>query len=373
MTDFSDRSIYIGTMSGTSMDGLDLVALRFDARDRPVLVADAQVRYAPPLQQALLGLATDPDASVTRMCELDAQLGQFYAQQIEDFIHTNRVNKADIAAIGSHGQTIRHQTGGNHPYSLQIGDPNIIAARTGLCVVADFRRRDVALGGEGAPFAPAFHQQAFHSTAENRVIINIGGIANITYLPMNSEQSVIGYDTGPGNTLLDSLCRQALSRPHDENGELARNGRVDQDRLQQLIDNEPYFSALPPKSTGTDYFDLAWLQRNGMTDLKPQDALATLVELTAVSISRCIHELATPVGAAYACGGGVHNATLMESLRRNLSGIPLETTQALGIDPDLVEAMTFAWLARRTLQQEPGNLPSVTNAHKFTILGAVYY
>lgn len=374
MIDPADEgAIYIGTMSGTSMDGLDLVAVSFETGKTPILIANQQHDYPGRLRTALHTLAVEEDATVTRMCELDSALGEFYADQINHFIESSNLDKASIGAIGSHGQTIRHRTGINHPYSLQIGDPNIIAARTKLTVIADFRRRDIALGGEGAPFAPAFHQQVFHSAHENRVILNIGGIANITCLPANREQPVIGFDTGPGNTLLDCLCRHAFNMPYDDQGNLARGGRILPDHLRSLLKDEPYFTQSPPKSTGTDYFSPAWLANTGLLKEQPADALATLVELVSMTIVRAINNLPLSIDKVFVCGGGIHNLYLVNRLKDHLKGIDLESTAALGINPNLVEAMAFAWLAQQTLLGKPGNLPSVTNAQNFTILGGVYY
>ena len=354
------------------MDGLDLVAVNFNAA-LPKVEASHQVDYPAELKQQLIDLATRPEATISRMCELDTRLGQFYGTQINDFIDAAGIERTRIRAIGSHGQTIRHDPDNRYPHSLQIGDPNIINVLTGLPVVADLRRRDVALGGQGAPFAPAFHNQVFRSSEFDRVIINIGGIANITYLPADADQPVYGFDTGPGNTLLDGLSRSTLDQDYDDNGNFARSGKVDSDRLQATLDNEPYFSRPAPKSTGTDYFSPAWLDRSDLLDLQPADAMATLVELTCSSLARGIASLPSAPAQCFVCGGGAHNGYLLERLRTHLPQSEVQTTDALGVDPDLVEALAFAWLARQTINHRPGNLPSVTNAQKFTILGGLYY
>lgn len=369
----SEPSVYIGTMSGTSMDGLDMVAVSFNNNDCPQIIAQRQVGYPEDLRHQLQCMAVDMAATVSQMCRLDTWVGQFYAEQIDHFISDYQLLKNDIVAVGSHGQTIRHSIQSRHPFSLQIGDPNIIAALTNLVVVADFRRRDVALGGEGAPLAPAFHNYAFRSLNRNRVIINIGGIANITCLPSNPVEPISGFDTGPGNTLMDYLSQQVLGANFDESGDFARTGRVLTDQLQTIMQQEPYFHRATPKSTGTDYFSPQWLKRTGLLDASPADAMATLVELACLTLSKAINSLSIDIQECYVCGGGAHNLHLMQRLGCHLGDRKLETTAALGIHPDWVEAVAFAWLARQTLQQQPGNLPSVTNAEKFTILGAVYY
>lgn len=373
MTEHGSEGIYLGTMSGTSMDGLDIVAVSFDEDEQPRLLAKRQIDYPSDLQDRLLSIAVDPDGKVAEMCRLDTWLGRFYANQITRFLEDSSITLDQVEAIGSHGQTIHHNIDAHLPATLQIGDPNQIAAVTGLTVVADFRRRDVALGGQGAPFAPAFHRHAFQDAQLHRVIINIGGIANITSLPANPAQPVLGYDTGPGNTFMDFVSRKNLGTPYDDLGSHARTGRVHKDQLHRLLTDEPYFSLAPPKSTGTDYFSPGWLRSTGLMDLSSEDLMATLTELTAITIAREIGNLDRAVDEAYVCGGGAHNLYLMERLECQLDGIPVATTAELGVDPDFVEAIAFAWLARQTLRRQPGNLPSVTNAEKFTILGAVYY
>lgn len=360
-------------MSGTSLDGLDIAAVNFADNCKPEMLASHYCPYPVPLKQGLSDLITNEHATINEMCALDTRLGHFYADEILKFISANKFSTDEIAALGSHGQTLRHSVEKQPAYTLQIGDPNIIAAKTGLTVVADFRRRDLALEGQGAPLAPAFHASVFRHHVNNRVILNIGGIANITLLPAQGSASILGFDTGPGNTLLDLLSRQLLNKAYDEHGEFARLGSVDKQKLQSAIDNEPYFKAAIPKSTGTDYFSSEWLKRSGILELPPADAMATVLELVATTISRAILNQATNIDECFVCGGGAHNLYLMERIQFFLPNIALHTTSDLGIDPDFVEAMAFAWLAKQTIDQQPGNLPSVTNSQKFTILGAVYY
>lgn len=373
MTPESESCIYIGTMTGTSMDGMDLVAVRFNQEGKATIIDQRQADFPEDLRRQLKQIALDKNATISSMCRLDTRLGQFYAEQINLFILEKKLPKNDIAAIGSHGQTIRHSINGDLPYSLQIGDPNIIAALTNLVVVADFRRRDIALGGEGAPLAPAFHNHAFRSLDHNRVIINIGGIANITCLPRDHAEPVSGFDTGPGNTLMDYISQQVLDKCYDENGDYARSGRILEHQLCSILEQEPYFHKASPKSTGTDYFSPQWLQQTGLLEVHPADAMATLVELVCLNLSDAIKNLAPGIDECFVCGGGARNLFLMQRLAHHLSDYKVDTTAALGLHPDWVEAVAFAWLARQTLQQQPGNQPSVTNAQKFTILGAVYY
>lgn len=360
-------------MTGTSLDGMDLVAVAFESHQPPQLLHQKFIPYPDDLRSQLQHLCLTPDASISDCCRLDSWLGEFYASSISDFLTDTDLNWSQITALGSHGQTIRHNITSDHPYTLQIGDPNIIAARTGLTVVADFRRRDVALGGQGAPLAPAFHQQVFHSSQMNRAILNIGGIANITCLAADSSSPVIGFDTGPGNTLIDHISQQRLGNRYDQNGESARTGNIVKPLLDEMLDNEPYFAQPHPKSTGTDYFSPQWLRNFDLQPVSTPDLLATLSELTAVSISRGLQSLGKEPEECFVCGGGVHNEYLMERLAVHLNNCTLKSTETLGIHPDWIEAMAFAWLAKQTMDFQPGNLPSVTNADKFTVLGGIYH
>lgn len=373
LTEPDYTSIYIGTMSGTSMDGLDLVAIRFTQNSTLQTLATQFIQYPQALKLRLQDLALDANASVNQMCQLDSELGQFYAQEINNFIEHHELSRQTIAAIGLHGQTIRHHIQGRHPYTLQIGDANIVAAKTGVTVVADFRRRDIALNGQGAPLAPSFHNQVFRSTKVNRAIINVGGIANITFLPCDLNTAVIGFDSGPGNTLMDYLSQLKFDRPYDEDGLIAGSGNIHTERLQKIIESEIYFNQPFPKSTGTDYFSPQWLHSTGLLELRPEDTMTCLAHLTCSSIALAIQALKSEIDEYYLCGGGAHNSYLLQSLGEHLDSDQIYTTEKLGIHPDWVEASAFAWLAYQTLHRKPGNLPSVTNAEKFTIMGAVYF
>ncbi|MGH8307500.1 MAG: anhydro-N-acetylmuramic acid kinase, partial [Gammaproteobacteria bacterium] len=283
----------------------------------------------------------------------------------------SRLSNQDIRAIGSHGQTVRHRPGGPHPFSLQIADPNIIAARTGIATVADFRRRDMALGGQGAPLVPAFHHAVFADPNETRAVINIGGIANLTLLSAQNGP-VSGFDTGPGNLLMDAWSREHLHAPYDENGTFAASGNVDEILLRRLLADE-YFQRPPPKSTGREHFSQAWLGKALVdTKLPAADVMATLCELTARCIADAVRKQTPRVSRVLLCGGGIHNAHLVKRLAALLPACELSTTNEFGIAPDWVEAMAFAWLARETLARRPGNLPAVTGAREPAVLGAIY-
>ena len=329
--------------------------------------------YPAEFRHQLQNAALKADTTLSEACRLDTQLGQFYADAINRFLDENTINRDDVAAIGSHGQTLRHSPGNTFPFTLQIGDPNIIAARTGLTVVADFRRRDLAFGGQGAPLTPAFHNEIFRSDSTNRVIINIGGIANVTLLAADLSIPVLGFDTGPGNTLIDHLSRIHLNKDFDENGNFARSGQIHKKLLHTMLSEEPFFQLTHPKSTGTDYFSPDWLKRFRLDRLSPADAMCTLLELSAISVVRGIHSSGIVVHEGFVCGGGAFNTFLLERIQFHINPVKINTTQQLGISPEWVEATAFAWLARQTMHFLPGNLPSVTNAKKSTILGGIYF
>ena len=279
---------------------------------------------------------------------------------------------AEVRAIGSHGQTIAHHPRALHPCTVQIGDPNVIAERTRITTVADFRRRDLAAGGEGAPLACAFHRAAMSRPDRQRAVVNIGGIANITILPADGD--VTGFDSGPGNTLMDGWAERHLGVDMDRDGAWASAGRVDETLLGRLR-ADPYFEKAPPKSTGREYFNLNWLEgrlHSERRTLPPEDVQSTLCALSAATIAHGIEEFAGREAEVLVCGGGAHNPALMEALRQRLPARKLETTAAAGIGPDWVEAAAFAWLARQTLCGMPGNLPAVTGARRSVVLGAIH-
>jgi anhydro-N-acetylmuramic acid kinase len=370
-------SLYIGLMSGTSLDGIDIAMVEFKTRSWHV-IETAYQPFPAEMREKLLGLCNAPSLDVDLLGRTDGLLGQLYAEAVLEMLLKSKLPAKDIVAIGSHGQTIRHRPllePSNSripqplPYTLQIGDPNIIAERTGITTVADFRRRDLAAGGQGAPLVPAFHAYALHSAQERRGVLNIGGIANITRL----SDEISGFDTGPGNTLIDAWTQLHFQKSCDQGGELAANGVLDRTLLAAMM-ADPYFQMPPPKSTGREYFNLQWLKKylpaSGISAL---DVLATLTHLTAHSIADAIRRFVPQIDRVLVCGGGTHNDYLMMLLAGLLAPRQVGSTQEAGLDPDFVEATAFAWLAKQTLEHKPGNLTSVTGARKAVILGGVYY
>lgn len=358
--------LYLGLISGTSADGIDAALVRFAPRLE--ILAAQTFAYPDALRTGILALARQNAAiSLESYGRLDAEIGARFADAALSLLHGAGIAPNDVTAIGSHGQTVCHQPRGPNPFSLQIGDPNVITARTGIATVADFRRADMAAGGQGAPLLPALHAAVFADPAVPRAILNLGGIANVTLLIPG--QPVLGFDTGPANCLMDAWSQRVRGTPRDEGGAWARGGRVDPALLARLLD-DPYFAAPPPKSTGREHFNLEWLDARLRDGLAPVDVQATLLQLSARSIAGVMH--ASGVRELYACGGGVHNDALMETLRDALPKVRVDTTAALGLDPDFVEAVGFAWLARARLEGHPGNLPAVTGAREPRVLGGVY-
>jgi anhydro-N-acetylmuramic acid kinase len=364
----------MGLMSGTSMDGIDAALLEIDADGMRVRAAAAR-EWPAALQARLRNAAERAEATgLYELGELDSAVGVQLALAAGGLLQSAGVAATAVRAIGSHGQTILHRPSGEAPFTLQIGDPNTIAERLGIDVVADFRRRDVAAGGEGAPLMPAFHAAAFGASGQRRAVVNIGGMANVTLL--GADGSVIGFDTGPGNCLLDAWARRHLERSYDADGLWAASGRVQPALLARLL-ADPYFARPAPKSTGRETFSDAWLERAlaaeaGRTGAA--DVQATLAELTATSIADALAQAAGGVGPAQAfvCGGGAFNADLMQRLARALPASRWQSTAACGIAPEHVEAAGFAWLAHRFLEGLAGNLPSVTGARHPAPLGALY-
>jgi anhydro-N-acetylmuramic acid kinase len=363
---------YLGLMSGTSADAADLVIIDF-ANDKINLTASHSVSLSPSIRQQIHALATPSDNEIDRLGELDQQLGEVFADSINQLIHKSPISPNQVIAIGSHGQTIRHRPPGSvtHPFTLQIGDPNVIAERTGITTVADFRRRDMAAGGQGAPLVPAFHQAVFHSSAIDRVVVNIGGMANITWLPASGK--TLGFDTGPGNVLMDAWILKNLGKAYDANGDWAASGMVDESLLAHLLAH-PFLQQTAPKSTGREEFNLSWLETE-LADLEvaPADVQATLLALTAESIAKDIKQLTSASCEVFVCGGGAYNLKLIAELQSRLPQTKLASTVEFGIAPEWVEAMAFAWLAKQTMERKNGNLRAVTGAKREVILGGVYF
>ncbi|MBT4261303.1 MAG: anhydro-N-acetylmuramic acid kinase [Thiotrichales bacterium] len=367
---------FIGLMSGTSLDAVDAVVVDF-ASFPPKLCATAEIAISPQLRDKILALTSKGDNEIERLGQLDCELGELFATAANRVMKLAELKSKDITAIGSHGQTIRH-----HPklFSLQIGDPNRIAEQTGVTTVADFRRRDIAVGGEGAPLAPAYHHWLLGGElgAKSGVVVNIGGMANITLLPTQGAE-IVGFDTGPGNVLMNSWAEQSLGELMDRDGAQARSGEVVEPLLSQLKEEE-FFLKPPPKSTGRETFNNRWLQQQlvkystGDITLKDEDIAATLCELTASTIATAILTSAESniAKSLWVCGGGAHNSYLLERLSFHLPEWKVSSSETVGMDPDWVEAIAFAWLARQTISRQSGNLPSVTGATKATILGAIF-
>lgn len=363
---------YIGLMSGTSLDSVDAVVVEYDGRHLHLIASHCEP-FPAELRHRTLALMHPGDDEIEHLGRLDLALAELFARAANNLIDESGLERASIRAIGSHGQTVRHRPEAG--FTLQIGDPNLIAEHTGLAVVADFRRRDMAAGGQGAPLVPAYHQALFHSQDADRVIANIGGMANITLLPAAASRPIIGYDTGPGNVLLDGWIRQRQGLDYDRDGGWAASGQVLPALLECLL-ALPYFAARPPKSTGREQFNPDWLagciRKAGSESASPEDIQATLLELTALTLSREIDSQLSDTGEIYLCGGGSHNKCLLQRLRALLKPYDVSTTAELGQDPDWVEACAFAWLAARTLDGLSGNLSAVTGARGERILGAIY-
>ena len=365
-------ALYIGLISGTSMDAVDAALVAFgDGGARTVATHAASIPND--LKRELHALAQHPSCAAIRFWNADARLGSVLAGAALELLEVAGVDARDVTAIGSHGQTVYHAPGAATPLTVQLGDPSIVAERTGITTVADFRRRDIAAGGEGAPLAPAFHRAVFSAPGVERGILNLGGIANLSVLPADPDQPLLGFDTGPGNTLLDAWVRSRFGAEMDRDAELARRGEVIPSLLAALLD-EPYFDRVPPKSTGRELFNEAWLdvRLSAHSAAGPHDVLRTLCELTAETVARVVERFAPRIRELYLCGGGARNPIVVARLSERAAPIAVETTSRLGIHPDWVEAAAFAWLAMRTLAGESGNAPTVTGASRETILGGIH-
>jgi anhydro-N-acetylmuramic acid kinase len=366
---------FVGLLSGTSIDAIDAALLHIGSESLRLVHAEA-VPIAPSLRSELLQLTECETVSPDAIGLLDRRLGTHLAEAVLHVLAASGTHPEAVRAIGSHGQTIRHRPArpgaADAGFTWQIGDPNTIAELTGICTVADFRRRDVAAGGQGAPLVPAFHAWAFRSDEHDRVILNIGGMANISVLRASPGSTVTGFDTGPGNALLDAWTRRHQGVTYDRDGGWARSGRVDSGLLARLRAHS-FFGLPAPKSTGREEFNLAWLDRQlvGLHTSAP-DVQATLLEFTATTIADAIVATLAPAGEVFVCGGGAHNGCLMERLGQLLAPRRTSSTAALGLDPDWVEAALFGWLARQTLSNLAGNLPSVTGASHPVVLGAIH-
>ncbi|MBU1424116.1 MAG: anhydro-N-acetylmuramic acid kinase [Gammaproteobacteria bacterium] len=358
--------LYIGIMSGTSLDGVDAALIDF-SQAAPRLAASHFQPYPAALKEALLALH-QPSLDELHQSQLIAnQLAREYARATQTLLKKAGVAAASVQAIGCHGQTVRHRP--EHGYSIQLNNAALLAELTGIHVVSDFRNRDIAAGGQGAPLVPAFHDMVSRHPNINRVILNIGGIANLTDLSPNKP--TIGFDSGPGNLLMDAWIAGHQGKPYDKDGAWAAGGKVIPALLQKLL-AEPYFAAPPPKSTGRDLFNLAWLESQLHGGETPADVQATLLALTGDSIADAVNRFCTRTREIYVCGGGAHNKALLSHLQLALPQCRIQKSEVLGIDADWMEAIAFAWLAQQAMHLRPANLPGVTGAKHPCVLGAIY-
>ncbi|NCF29487.1 MAG: anhydro-N-acetylmuramic acid kinase [Gammaproteobacteria bacterium] len=366
-------ALHIGLISGTSTDAVDAAIVEVSP-DRIELIAWHSEPIPKDISLALRSVIDNQLMDRSSFWQLDIRVGELFAQATRALLEHARIEASQVRAIGSHGQTVFHAPDAEFPCTVQIGDPNVIAERTGITTVADLRRRDLAAGGQGAPLAPAFHDAVFRTQNHDRVVINIGGIGNLTLLPADASLPATGFDTGPGNTLMDVWAGRVRDVAMDVDGQWARSGQCHQ-RLLDLFKTEPYFALAPPKSTGRELFNLPWidgyLSRLG-EDVAAEDVQRTLSELTVDTITEAVRKHAPETREVLICGGGVHNPLTMERLTQALRPIDVHSTMSIGFDPDWVEAAAFAWLAARAMDAMPGNLPAVTGATHPVILGGIY-
>jgi anhydro-N-acetylmuramic acid kinase len=358
--------LYIGIMSGTSLDGVD-AALVDLSQDTLRLVATHFQPYAEPLKEALLALHQAAHDELHQSHLIANRLAREYADATQALLKKADVDAAQVQAIGCHGQTVRHRP--EHGYTVQLNNGALLAELCGINVVGDFRSRDIAAGGQGAPLVPAFHDRVLRHPNIHRVILNIGGIANLTDLAPN--KTTTGFDSGPGNLLMDAWIARHQGKAYDKDGAWAASGKVIPALLQRLL-SEPFFAAAPPKSTGRDLFNMAWLERQLDGNEAPADVQATLLALTGDSIAAAVQSFCAGTKDIYLCGGGAHNAALVEHLQQALPQRRIQKTEELGIAADWMEAIAFAWLAQQTMHLRPGNLPAVTGAKHPCVLGAIY-
>jgi len=373
--------VFIGLMSGTSLDGVDGVAVDFSG-DAIHVLTSASLEFQADFKTELLALNTPGSNELHRAALVGNAIAEAYADVVASLtgqLAAQGIPTTRVRAIGAHGQTVRHQPrlttagGSTIGYTLQLLNPSLLAERTGVDVVADLRSRDIAAGGQGAPLVPAFHQQVFGQAGQTVSVLNVGGIANLSVLPGSVDRPVLGFDCGPGNVLLDAWCQQHTGAPFDAEGRWAGGGQCQPELLRLLMD-EPFFGLEPPKSTGRDLFNGNWLKEKLklLPSFSPQDIQTTLTELTASSCAASIDRYASKSRTIIVCGGGALNRFLLQRLQALLPDARVETSDSHGLPPLQVEAAAFAWLARQTINRQPGNLPSVTGAAGPRILGAIY-
>lgn len=366
------ENLFLGMMSGTSLDGIDTVLIRcLAAGEIPELLATNFQPIDDQTKNELLNLCNASEVKIQTLGQLDTKMGHIFANAALNLLQSTKTKPHEISAIGCHGQTIYHAPNGSYPFTMQIGNPNLISELTGITTIADFRRRDIAAGGQGAPIAPLFHRLIFKSDKQSRVVLNLGGIANITLLDPNRPEAA--FDTGPANILMDYWVSKHKNKPYDRSGEWASSGSVNESLLK-IFREEDYFNLPLPKSTGRELFNASWLESklsDAALDLSPSIVQATLQELTASTISDSI-ELLEPVDEILVCGGGAHNSSLVSRLRTLLSKSKIKSTAALGLNPDWVEATAFAWMAGETLAGRRLDTRAFTGAKRSVYLGAIY-
>jgi len=357
-------NLYIGIMSGTSLDGVDLALCEIGS-DGCKLIAFEEYPFPKRLKNDILDIINGI-TTLKEIGELDNRLGHLYADKLSQFIHSNRLQSEDINAVGLHGQTLWHEPNGDFPFSMQLGDANVVAAKTDIKIVADFRRMDIANGGQGAPFAPAFHKLMFAKEGSSIGVLNIGGMANLTLL----GKSTRGWDTGCGNVLLDMWISKTQDKSYDKDGEFAKSGKIEHNLLESMI-KDIYFQKLPPKSTGREYFNESWVAQflPIFNSIEPQDIQRTLLELTALSIAKDVN--AAEIQKLIVCGGGSKNLFLMQRLDE-LCKCEVTPSDTLGVNSDALEAMAFAWFAYKRVHGEVIELSSITGSRKNSQLGAIY-
>lgn len=358
-------ALYIGLMSGTSMDGIDAALVELPGNK---LIHGITKKYSETVSKALNDLNNEGYVNLAQLCQLNTLIGQEFASAVHELLALTKIDVHDIQAIGSHGQTICHDTRGTIPYTLQLGCAHTISTRTGIPVVADFRTRDIVNGGQGAPFAPLYHHELFSHYKLNLAIVNLGGIANVTFI--NPDQATNGWDIGPANCLIDAWIYKHQGQLFDKDGLWAEQGNIIEPLLEQLL-SDPFFHQATPKSIGKEYFSLVWLEQYLKKEYQAVDVQATLVALTARSIAEAlVHK--TKIDTLYLCGGGTHNSQLRRILSQYIPQIPIKNVEDIGVSPDFLEAMMFAWLAEQRIQLKSTDLTAITGSRKPAILGALY-
>lgn len=359
-------TLYIGLMSGTSMDGIDAALVDNSSN---TLICGLTKKYSDPVKKQLNDLINAKEVSLASICQLNTLIGREFAQAANDLLQKAKLSANDIRAIGSHGQTVCHNTNCTIPYTMQLGCGHTISSLTSITVVADFRTRDLVNGGQGAPFAPLYHQELFGKNNSRVAVVNIGGIANITFLDANKPTS--GWDIGPGNCLMDAWINKHQDKAYDADGAWAKEGNIIQPLLKQLL-ADPFIQLPAPKSIGKEYFSLAWLESFLKEEYKSVDVQTTLLALTAQTIANTIMSTKNPVKELFLCGGGTHNLALYQMLSDLLPETAVRSTAETGVNPDYLEAMMFAWLAEQTLNHQPVDLRFITGSVQPMILGSVY-